>query len=39
MVNVISCFWSLNFYILYDLTWDYSWTALLIFVSGYLSYA
>lgn len=39
MVNVISCFWSLSFYILYDLIWDYSWTALVIFVSGYLSYA
>ena len=39
MVNVSSCFWSLNFYILCDLTWNYSCTTLVIFVSGNLFYA
>lgn len=30
MVNVILCFWSLNFHILCDLIWNYSWTILIV---------
>lgn len=30
MVNVILCFWSLNFYILCVFIWNYSWTTLIV---------